>query len=411
MLSAAAEQTTRRTTRGTRAGGGPSVLDENAHLRTTSAATGLSAPAGSSKAIGAAGKDAGQTGRASASSRVAAAAKTSKEPATTSSTVGKQPAAATRRRAAFGEVSNRNGGGASSSTGALAGKKAAADGKAATAAAPPKRKTRTSLAAEQAAADLEALQAAAGSTETMAVDEPVQPATGVGRPTAASRHRAAAMTSTRPTAKTSTTATVTGSSRTTAASAAPSATSGPSTRRTVNGASTGGRAGGASAAASTVPSASATAGPSSTVNHPVKREKPALADDASGIPPAAKRARTSSPEKPTMTVDDVQEGESWQVQEAQRDEEDKLYHERLALNREHGVADDFEEDADDMAIPGESAVRARAKDEGWEDLDEEDEFDPMMVSEYVREIFVYMQRLEVGPLSLLDVASRLAGDC
>lgn len=57
---------------------------------------------------------------------------------------------------------------------------------------------------------------------------------------------------------------------------------------------------------------------------------------------------------------------------------------------------DDEEDKDDMAIPGESAVRARAKDEGWEDLDEEDEFDPMMVSEYVREIFVYMQQLEVG---------------
>lgn len=37
-----------------------------------------------------------------------------------------------------------------------------------------------------------------------------------------------------------------------------------------------------------------------------------------------------------------------------------------------------------------------AKDEGWEDLDIEDADDPLMVAEYVNEIFVYMKKLEVS---------------
>jgi G2/mitotic-specific cyclin 1/2 len=39
---------------------------------------------------------------------------------------------------------------------------------------------------------------------------------------------------------------------------------------------------------------------------------------------------------------------------------------------------------------------AQAKDEGWEDLDAEDADDPLMVAEYVNEIFVYMKQLEVS---------------
>lgn len=35
------------------------------------------------------------------------------------------------------------------------------------------------------------------------------------------------------------------------------------------------------------------------------------------------------------------------------------------------------------------------KDLGWEDLDEEDALDPLMVSEYVNDIFAYMKKLEV----------------
>lgn len=104
---------------------------------------------------------------------------------------------------------------------------------------------------------------------------------------------------------------------------------------------------------------------------------PEPADDDGAPVHAAKRARTSSPERPTTVADAFE-------------------HRSLLAHADDGGA--FE---DDMAVPGEEVARARAKDEGWEDLDEEDEFDPMMVSEYVREIFVYMQKLEVRPASLL----------
>jgi G2/mitotic-specific cyclin 1/2 len=43
-----------------------------------------------------------------------------------------------------------------------------------------------------------------------------------------------------------------------------------------------------------------------------------------------------------------------------------------------------------------SPKRERAKDEGWEDLDAEDEGDPAMVSEYVVDAFNYMMRIEVS---------------
>lgn len=38
---------------------------------------------------------------------------------------------------------------------------------------------------------------------------------------------------------------------------------------------------------------------------------------------------------------------------------------------------------------------ARAKDEGWEDLDKDDIDDPLMVAEYVEEIFAYMRQIEL----------------
>jgi hypothetical protein len=40
---------------------------------------------------------------------------------------------------------------------------------------------------------------------------------------------------------------------------------------------------------------------------------------------------------------------------------------------------------------------SKAKDDGWTDLDAEDEGDPAMVSEYVIDAFNYMMRIEVGP--------------
>lgn len=43
-----------------------------------------------------------------------------------------------------------------------------------------------------------------------------------------------------------------------------------------------------------------------------------------------------------------------------------------------------------------SASQVEAKDAGWEDLDQEDIDDPLMVAEYVNEIFAYMKRIEVS---------------
>lgn len=52
--------------------------------------------------------------------------------------------------------------------------------------------------------------------------------------------------------------------------------------------------------------------------------------------------------------------------------------------------DDDEEEAEEVAAPG-LVVPKRVQVLGWEDLDGEDEGDPLMVSEYVVEIFDYMR--------------------
>jgi len=38
----------------------------------------------------------------------------------------------------------------------------------------------------------------------------------------------------------------------------------------------------------------------------------------------------------------------------------------------------------------------KAREQDWDDLDAEDEFDPIMVSEYVNEIFEYLREKEVN---------------
>lgn len=69
---------------------------------------------------------------------------------------------------------------------------------------------------------------------------------------------------------------------------------------------------------------------------------------------------------------------------------------------EHDVADDDAGDAHQaMAEQGFKAEDNDVvpKDAGWEDLDTEDADDPLMVAEYVNEIFAYMKEIEVGRLS------------
>lgn len=89
------------------------------------------------------------------------------------------------------------------------------------------------------------------------------------------------------------------------------------------------------------------------------------------------------------------------------------------INEAEVVAEDDNEDFADPAVYDEdgqevllssggkgathlrSPKRVRAKDEGWTDLDAEDEMDPAMVSEYVIDAFNYMMVLEVS-LSIPD---------
>ncbi|SGY77346.1 BQ5605_C005g03612 [Microbotryum silenes-dioicae] len=69
---------------------------------------------------------------------------------------------------------------------------------------------------------------------------------------------------------------------------------------------------------------------------------------------------------------------------------------------------DDEEDADaydevvDVAEKGPGLDHVPAKDEGWEDLDEGDEEDPLMVSAYVVEVYDYLKELELTTMPETD---------
>ncbi|POY74741.1 hypothetical protein BMF94_2217 [Rhodotorula taiwanensis] len=72
--------------------------------------------------------------------------------------------------------------------------------------------------------------------------------------------------------------------------------------------------------------------------------------------------------------------------------------------------DDEEEADDDVEGPRmskwETEVEGRAKDEGWEDLDEGDEDDPLMVSTYVVEVYEYLRELELTTMPDPDYMSK-----
>lgn len=95
--------------------------------------------------------------------------------------------------------------------------------------------------------------------------------------------------------------------------------------------------------------------------------------------PARKKRKTSSPVPPAVD-DDL-------VDEANYDEDGTEI-----LLSSGGRA---------VSLKSPKRVRA-AKDEGWEDLDAEDEGDPNMVSEYVVDAFNYMMTLEVSPFNPID---------
>ena len=100
-------------------------------------------------------------------------------------------------------------------------------------------------------------------------------------------------------------------------------------------------------------------------------------------------------------------------------EEEEPVHKRRRTSTPPFVEDDiadeaqYDQDGEEIllssggkAIHLKSPKRERAKDEGWEDLDAEDEGDPTMVSEYVVDAFRYMIALEVSRsiLFMLSIA-------
>ena len=62
---------------------------------------------------------------------------------------------------------------------------------------------------------------------------------------------------------------------------------------------------------------------------------------------------------------------------------------------ETAYEDEVAERADAHESKRSKTAPARPKDEGWEDLDKDDADDPLMVSEYVEEIFGYMREIEM----------------
>ena len=84
-----------------------------------------------------------------------------------------------------------------------------------------------------------------------------------------------------------------------------------------------------------------------------------------------------------------------------------------ALEDDEDLADPgvYDEDGQEVILSsGRKGTRLQsppraAKDEGWTDLDAEDEGDPAMVAEYVIDAFKYMLAIEVGPTLILLTSS------
>lgn len=99
--------------------------------------------------------------------------------------------------------------------------------------------------------------------------------------------------------------------------------------------------------------------------------------------PAAPRRVVRPREPEAMAVDDVPARESSDKENMEIFDEAAREAKRARTQAAPGVA---------VAEP---AAAARPKDEGWEDLDKDDADDPLMVAEYVEEIFMYMRKIEL----------------
>jgi hypothetical protein len=140
--------------------------------------------------------------------------------------------------------------------------------------------------------------------------------------------------------------------------------------------------------------------PVETTDRPVRPSKRATTATTT-IPDRSKSASTASSQSRSNSAQSSTSQRTTASTKAGAVAKDDRGVKRIKTDRgEKRVATDAHKDSDlqhkrPSAIQEEVVEEGPAKDEGWEDLDAEDADDPLMVAEYVNEIFDYMKDLEM----------------
>ena len=117
-----------------------------------------------------------------------------------------------------------------------------------------------------------------------------------------------------------------------------------------------------------------------------------------------KSLRIVSSRKQVKPVDEVDEDESRRVVKKRRTSSDLPEEARIAAHVPPGEVEEYP-----VTHPKRSTTPEADPDgDQWDDLDAEDADDPLMVSEYVDEIFTYLKIIEVGELSTTPSLSLIA---
>ena len=115
-------------------------------------------------------------------------------------------------------------------------------------------------------------------------------------------------------------------------------------------------------------------------------------------PPAARRALRPRDAPEAMVIDEAPASPAG----ASGSDKENVYEDEEA---ERPDAHESKRTRTTAPAPAPEPAAPRAKDEGWEDLDKDDVDDPLMVSEYVEEIFAYMRQLELRCMPNADYMS------
>jgi hypothetical protein len=138
------------------------------------------------------------------------------------------------------------------------------------------------------------------------------------------------------------------------------------------------------------------------VDRPVRVSK--RATTASGIPSRTKSIPTTSTNSRANSVQSTGLQKSTTAKTAKPVVKDERGIKRIKTDRGEkrvvmgNVNSKLDNEVNSLLHKKPAAVKEEvlpAKDEGWEDLDSEDADDPLMVAEYVNEIFDYMKEIEV----------------